>query len=133
MEKLILILTGLTVVTGLIKILWNYLYLKLTNTIKKAGRPYKERNADEIIKKYHRIECNKEDLEAVKNSFTFLYRNKKLKRQEILKIKHWIQKNVKYPKKDFNNDIHEIYSALKHGRWDAYDIKVLEDYLMKYE
>ena len=73
MEKLILILTGLTVVTGLIKILWNYLYLKLMNTIKKAGRPYKERNADEIIKKHYRIECNKEDLEAVKNSFTSLY------------------------------------------------------------
>ena len=54
MEKLILILTGLTVVTGLIKILWNYLYLKLMNTIKKAGRPYKERNADEIIKNTYR-------------------------------------------------------------------------------
>ena len=103
------------------------------NTIKKEDKNYKENNEEEKKKKYHRIECNKEDLEAVKNSFTSLYRNKKLKRQEILKIKHWIQKNVKYPKKDFNNDIHEIYSALKHGRWDAYDIKVLEDYLMKYE
>ena len=41
--------------------------------------------------------------------------------------------NVKYPKKQFNNDAHEIFSACCHGQWEAYCIQQLNNYLQKIE
>lgn len=48
--------------------------------------------------------------------FNRLLKNKELKRKDILAIKDYLKSHVKVPKgKKYNNDVHFIYSTLKHA------------------
>ena len=103
MERLILkiILIGLTI--NIVKIAVYYLNLKLNQTIRKNKG--KNNTAEEIINKRFIATAltdeEKEELDLFKTSFSKLLRSKKISRKEILKIRDYIRKNVKYPQKKF--------------------------------
>ena len=130
MIKTILIL-GATFSIG--RIAFYYVSLKLKEKVKGKKRNY----AEDIINKQFiptmLDEEEKEELNTFKKSFSYLLKHKKINRSEILKVRDYIRKNVKYPKKQFNNDAHEIFSACCHGKWEPYCIQQLNNYLQKIE
>ena len=130
MIKTILIL-GATFSIG--RIAFYYVSLKLKEKVKGKKRNY----AEDIINKQFiptiLDEEEKEELDTFKKSFSYLLKHKKITRSEILKVRDYIRKNVKYPKKQFNNDAHEIFSACCHGQWEPYCIQQLNNYLQKIE
>ena len=130
MIKTILIL-GATFSIG--RIAFYYVSLKLKEKVKDKKRNY----AEDIINKQFiptmLDEEEKEELNTFKKSFSYLWKHKKITRSEILKVRDYIRKNVKYPKKRFNNEAHEIFSACCHGKWEPYCIQQLNNYLQKIE
>ena len=130
MIKTILIL-GATFSIG--RIAFYYVSLKLKEKVKGKKRNYAE---DIINKQFIPTALNeeeKEELDTFKKSSSYLLKHKKITRSEILKVRDYIRKNVKYPKKQFNNDAHEIFSACCHGHWEPYCIQQLNNYLQKIE
>ena len=130
MIKTILIL-GATFSIG--RIAFYYVSLKLKEKVKGKKRNY----AEDIINKQFiptmLDEEEKEELNTFKESFSYLLKHKKITRNEILKVRDYIRKNVKYHKKEFKNDAHEIFSACKHGQWEPYCIQQVNNYLQKIE
>ena len=128
MIKTMLIL-GATFSIG--RIAFYYVSLKLKEKVKGKKRNYAE---DIINKQFIPTALNEEEKEELDTlSFSYLLKHKKITRSEILKIRDYIRKNVKYPKKQFNNDAHEIFSACCHGHWEPYCIQQLNNYLQKIE
>ena len=118
MEKLLVYLSIGVISLVIFRILLYWIMQKVTSMKPKK----KKLSAEELIMRGRiksvpeRPRVVEEQYRLLREYFRLLLQEKKLTRKDLLTIKEYIKENIGYENKNYRNEAHFIYSALKYSK-----------------